>query len=67
MGIYDGAELDVVRTGPTMIVRINHGSRLCLRGDDVAHIWVSPTPAAPVVGADWSTVQLAPEGIDARF
>ncbi len=63
MGIHDGVELDVVRTGTTMIVRLNHGSRLCLRGDDVAHIWV--TPVRPE-SALWSPTGLTPESGFAR-
>jgi Fe2+ transport system protein FeoA len=61
MGIHDGAELDVVQTGATMIVRLNHGSRLCLRSDDVAHIWV--TRMRPAV--DWSSAPLPVEGVNA--
>ena len=66
MGIQDGVELDIVRTGSTMIVRLNHVSRLCLRGDDVAQIWVS---SAPSVAADlmaWTPADMATEGFDAR-
>lgn len=66
MGIHDGAELDVVRTGATMIVRLKQGSRLCLRSDDVAHIWVSPAPTVQISGLDWSNAQMAPEGVDSR-
>lgn len=61
MGIHDGVELDVVRTGTTMIVRLNHGSRLCLRGDDVTKIWV--TPMRPDV--DWTRAPLPAEGAKA--
>lgn len=67
MGIHDGVELDVIRTGSTMIVRLNHGSRLCLRGDDVAHIWVSPTRPAPADSKTWPQAELAPERADARY
>jgi len=66
MGIHDGVELDVVRTGSTMIVRLNHGSRLCLRGDDVAHIWVSPARATSPDPMAWPPVDLASESLDAR-
>ncbi len=66
MGIHDGVELDVVRTGATMIVRLNHGSRLCLRGDDVAHIWVSPARSIPEDSVSFSHPELNPESANAR-
>ncbi len=66
MGIDDGVELDVVRTGSTMIVRLNHGSRLCLRGEDVAHIWVSPALPMPAESVNWPPVELAPKSLTAR-
>lgn len=62
MGIHDGAELEVVRTGTTMIVRIDHGSRLCLRGEDVAHVWVSPAH----VPAVWPEAPFTAEGASAQ-
>jgi hypothetical protein len=66
MGIHDGVELDIVRTGSTMIVRLNHGSRLCLRGDDVDHIWVSPSQLIPADAPAWPPAELAREGVDTR-
>lgn len=66
MGIHDGVELDVVRTGSTMIVRLNHGSRLCLRGEDVAHIWVSSAHSMPAEPVNWPPVDLAPKSATAR-
>jgi Fe2+ transport system protein FeoA len=66
MGIHDGVELDVVRTGSTMIVRLNHGSRLCLRGDDVDHIWVSPSDPISTDSTAWALADLAPESADTR-
>ena len=66
MGIYDGVELDVVRTGSTMIVRLSQGSRLCLRGEDVAHIWVSPAFSVPAEPLNWPPVELASKSTTAR-
>ncbi len=66
MGIHDGVELDVIRAGTTMIVRLNHGSRLCLRGDDVAQIWVSPAPPIPADPGTWPNVESSSEIVDAR-
>jgi Fe2+ transport system protein FeoA len=63
MGIHDGVRLEILRDGATMIVQVDHGSRLCLRGDDVSQVWVSPLP----VTARHASAYLTPEGADARI
>jgi len=63
MGIHDGVQLEIVRDGATMIVQIDRGSRLCLRGDDVSHVWVSPVPIAAPRQAPYYPA----EGADARI
>ena len=63
MGIHDGVHLQIVRDGATMIVQIDRGSRLCLRGDDVSHVWVSPLPVPATQQAPYYPA----EGADARI
>ncbi len=41
LGIHEGSLLEMVRPGPTCILRIN-GTKLCVRGDELLRVMVTP-------------------------
>jgi Fe2+ transport system protein FeoA len=43
LGIYSGAQLQMVRPGKACILRVA-GSRLCVRGDELLQVLVVPLP-----------------------
>lgn len=45
LGLCSGAAVEMVRPGVTCILRVN-GSKLCVRGDELLRVLVSPLPVA---------------------
>lgn len=45
VGLRSGTRLEMVRPGTTCILRID-GAKLCVRGDELLRVMVSPLPAA---------------------
>jgi ferrous iron transport protein A len=45
IGLRSGTRLEMVRPGTTCILRID-GAKLCVRGDELLRVMVSPLPAA---------------------
>jgi Fe2+ transport system protein FeoA len=45
LGLCNGTPLEMVRPGATCILRIN-GTKLCVRGDELLRVMVTPLPAS---------------------
>jgi ferrous iron transport protein A len=45
LGLKSGTQLEMVRPGATCILRIN-GTKLCIRGDELLRVMVTPLPAS---------------------
>lgn len=45
LGLSSGAEIEMVRPGTTCILRINN-AKICIRGDELLRVMISPLPMA---------------------
>jgi Fe2+ transport system protein FeoA len=44
LGLQAGTEIEMVQPGATCILRVN-GTKLCVRGDELLRVMVTPAPA----------------------
>jgi ferrous iron transport protein A len=45
LGLCNGTPLEMIRPGATCILRVN-GTKLCVRGDELLRVMVTPLPAS---------------------